>query len=111
MLLKNKGFYMAELLVSLTGWILIAGIIVPMLMQVILQNKSLQQKANALHIFYEYVQTAMINDGEKENYSEIRDATLYEIKWLDDSVAGLQEVYITYENVFGKTVQLRETVP
>lgn len=107
---NNQGFYMAELIISLTGWILITGIFVPMFIHAKLNSKSLQQKSDALHVLYEYIQTIDI-EVETGNRSIIRGDTRYEIRWTDIEVDGKKEVLITYENSFGKTIKIYEKIP
>ena len=68
MWLKNeKGFYMAELIISLSGWLLISGVLVPIFIQVNKQSIEIQEKSEALHILYEYMQTVTIENPVKEN--------------------------------------------
>ena len=43
---------MAELIISLSGWLLILGILVPILIQVNKQSIEIQEKSEALHILY-----------------------------------------------------------
>jgi hypothetical protein len=107
---SNHGFYMAELIISLTGWLLITGIFVPMFIQMKQQSVSLQQKSDALHVIYEYVQT-IDREMEKENRSVIRGDTRFEISWTDIEVDGKKEVLITYENALGKTIRIYERIP
>lgn len=111
MWLKNNGFYMAELLVSLSGWLIITGILIPMFLQANKQIKELEQKSDALHLLYEYVQTVMIEKSTEENIIMKKGNTQYEINWQEGLEDGKREVFITYENVFGKMVQLHELVP
>jgi len=110
MYLKNKqGFYMAELVISLTGWIIITGIFVPLFIGMKQQSVSLQQKLDALHVLYEYIQTVDKEIGT-ENLSIVRGETRYEIRWTDTEIDGNKEVYITYENALGETVHFYERV-
>ena len=82
MWLKNeKGFYMAELIISLSGWLLISGVLVPIFIQVNKQSIEIQEKSEALHILYEYMQTVTIENPVKENKILSGDHTHYEIVW------------------------------
>ena len=110
MWLKNeKGFYMAELIISLSGWLLISGILVPLFIQVNKQSIEIQEKSEALHILYEYMQTVTIENPVKENKILSGDHTNYEIVWEMEREDGKREVSIHYENVFGRTIQIYES--
>jgi competence protein ComGE len=110
MWLKNNGFYMAELLLSLSGWLLIACILVPMFIQLNKQSIQIQERSDALHILYEYVQTIVVENPDRENVIITRGDTQYEIVWREESVNRKMEVAISYEDVFGHAVYYYETV-
>ena len=76
MLSKNKGYYLVELIISLSGWILIASVMVPMLVIVNKQSVQIQEKSEALHILYEYMQEVIIENPERENFSGIKNNKL-----------------------------------
>ena len=110
MWLKNeKGFYMAELIISLSGWLLISGVLVPIFIQVNKQSIEIQEKSEALHILYEYMQTVTIENPVKENKILSGNHTHYEIVWEMEQRDGKREVSIRYENVFGRTIQIYES--
>jgi len=110
MLSKNKGYYLIELLLSLSGWILIASLMVPMLVVSNKQSVQVQEKSDALHILYEYVQEVIIESPERENFSVIKNNKSYYIIWVGEKEGRKSEVCIRYEDVFGKTIQIHETV-
>lgn len=110
MLSKNKGYYLLELILSLSGWILIASIMVPILIQFNKQSVQIQEKSEALHILYEYVQEVLIENPERENFSVIKNNKSYDIIWFGEKEGGKSEVCIRYEDVFGKTIQINESV-
>lgn len=110
MWLKNEdGFYMAELLISLSGWLLISGILVPLFIQVNQQSIEIQEKSEALHILYEYMQTVTMENPVKENKFLTGHHTNYEIVWGKEQENGKREVSIRYENVYGRTIQIYES--
>lgn len=110
MLSKNKGYYLVELLLSLSGWILIASLMVPMLVLFNKQSVQIQEKSDALHILYEYVQEVIIENPERENFSVIKNNKSYDIIWVGEKEGRKSEVCIRYEDVFGKIIQIHETV-
>lgn len=108
MWLKNKGFYMAELIISLSGWMIISTGFVPMYIQLHNQLIQLEEKSAALHLFYEYLQTVTVEDANMENIVMTKEDKPFSIEWLG---VDKKEVMIRYEDVFGKVVEIRETVP
>jgi competence protein ComGE len=110
MLSKNKGYYLLELILSLSGWILIASIMVPMMIQFNKQSVQIQEKSEALHVLYEYVQEVLIENPERENFSVIKNNKSYDIIWFGEKEGRKSEVCIRYEDVFGKTIQINESV-
>lgn len=110
MLLKNKGYYLVELLLSLSGWILIASMVVPMLIQINKQSVQMKEKSEALHILYEYVQEVLIENPERENFNVMKNNNTFDIIWFGEKDGRKSEVCIRYEDVFGKTVQIHESV-
>lgn len=107
MWLKNDGFYFAELMLSLAGWLLITGFLVPSLIHVKKETLQVQEETAALHILYEYIQTVLIDYPERVNNTVIKENTRYELVWQE----GESEVCIRYEDVQGKTKQFCERVP
>lgn len=108
MLLKNKGFYMAELIISLSGWIVISSIFVPIYMQLHNQLIQLEEKSEALHLFYEYMQTVVVENPDRENVVITKGDKQFTIVWEGEDQ---REVMIRYEDVLGNVVEIYETTP
>jgi competence protein ComGE len=107
---KNKGYYLLELLLSLSGWILIGSIMVPMLVVFNKQSNQIQEKSEALQILYEYVQEVLIENPDRENFSVIKNNKSYDIIWVGEKEERKSEVCIRYEDVNGNIIQINETV-
>ncbi|WP_428909100.1 competence type IV pilus minor pilin ComGE [Niallia sp. Krafla_26] len=109
MLRENKGYFLLELLISLSGWILIASVFVPMMIVFNKQSVETQEKSEALHILYDYLQEAVVENSERNDFSVIQHNKRYDIVWSEGN--GIKsEVSIQYEDVFGKTVQISESI-
>ncbi|MBB6444904.1 hypothetical protein [Bacillus benzoevorans] len=106
-MLKNDGFYMAELMLSLAGWLLIAGFIVPYILQVKKQTIQVYEQEEAFHLLYESIQTVLIEHPERINNTVVKGGILYEVMWQE----GGKEVCVTYEDVLQKKNQLCREVP
>lgn len=107
-MLKNNGYFLCDLLISLSGWILIASVIVPMMIGLNKQSVELKEKSDAVHILYEYMQTVVVENPERTNFSVTKNDKEYEVVWQGKKDGVKSEVSIRYENVFGQTVQINE---
>ena len=109
MLRENKGYFLLELLISLSGWILMAGIFVPMLVGINKQSIEIQEKSEAIQILYEYMQKVVVENPERNDISLIKNNKQYEIVWsVENGVKS--EVCIQYEDVFGRPIQIKESI-
>lgn len=106
-MLKNDGFYMAELMLSLAGWLLIAGLFVPYFNHVKKQTIQVEEQSVAYHLLYETMQTVLIEHSGGINRTVVKDGTTYEIIWQE----GAREMCIRYEDVFEQNHQLCGEVP
>ena len=106
-MIKNDGFYMAELMLSLAGWLLIAGLFVPYFIHIKKQTIQVEEQSVAYHLLYETMQTVLIEHSEEVNSTVVKDGTTYEIIWQE----GEREMCIRYEDVFKQNNQLCREVP
>jgi hypothetical protein len=74
------------------------------------QSVQIQEKSDALHILYEYLQEVIIENPERENISVVKNNKSYDIIWVGEKEGRTSEVCIRYEDVFGKTIQIHETI-
>ncbi|WP_394232935.1 competence type IV pilus minor pilin ComGE [Niallia oryzisoli] len=107
-MLKNKGFYMAELIISLSGWLVISTTFVPVFIKLHHQLIQQEEKSEALHLFYEYLQTVIVEGQDRENIVITKEDKQYSIIWEGEN---LREVKICYEDVLGNKVEIHETAP
>jgi competence protein ComGE len=98
MLLKsNKGFFLLELLLSLSAWFMLCLFILPLLIE--LNNQSLQLEVNkkAEQLLYEELQ-AKLNDGRSyTSYTTFYHGIEYKIIWRDLASIGQKEVCVKVE--------------
>lgn len=106
-MLRNDGFYMAELMLSLAGWLLIAGFLVPYILQVKKQTIQVHERAEAFHLLAESMQTVLIEHPERVNNTVVKDGISYVVMWQE----GGKEVCITYEDILQKKNQFCEELP
>lgn len=99
---------MAELIISLSGWLLITSVFVPFYIQLQSQLMQLEEKSEALHLLYEYIQKVIVENPERENDVITKGDKQFTVIWQGDDKKA---VMITYEDVFGRTVEIHETTP
>lgn len=103
MLKKNDGYFLAELLLTLTAWIIIAGVIFPLIMKVMNQSIQAEQEYAAEKLLYEGLITA-----KKEGFLPVHETitinqTEYEMKQQSIDGQAIMEVCIQYVDIFQRT--------
>lgn len=94
---KSDGFYLAELVISLAGWMIIASLLVPYIIQVKKQTIAVEERSEAFRLLHESVQTVLIEEPESINHMVVKGETVYEI-----FQEGEREICIRYEDIFGE---------
>lgn len=100
MLKKSNGFFLTELLLSLTAWLLIAGVVFPLIMKARNQSIQVEQEYVADNLLYERLITA-----KKEGFLPVHEVftinqTKYEINQQSTDGQAKMEVCIQYVDVF-----------
>lgn len=99
MLQRNKnGFFLLELLLSLSAWLLLSLFILPLLIDLNKQTQQLEVKEKAEQLLFEELQ-AKIADGQSypKNYSVLNRGIEYKIEWKNPSTEGPKEVCVKVE--------------
>ncbi|MDQ0269424.1 hypothetical protein [Cytobacillus purgationiresistens] len=55
MLQRSKGFLLAELIITLAGWLMIAGIMIPLVIRIITSSIDTKMEFEASQYLYEYL--------------------------------------------------------
>jgi competence protein ComGE len=97
MLSKNKGFFLLELLLSLSAWFLIGLYLLPLLIDMTNQYKQLEVNKFARQLLYEELQAKLIDGQSYASYSVFLNGIEYKINWRDSSVPGQKEVCVKVE--------------
>jgi hypothetical protein len=74
------------------------------------QYVELEEKSEAVHVLYEYMQTVIVENPERTNFSLTKNNRKYEVVWQEEKDGAKREVSIRYEDVFGQTVQINEFI-
>lgn len=95
MLVKNNGFFLLELLLSLSVWFMIGLFFVPLLMDLTNQSKELELDKKAKQLLFEELHAKLIDESINSSYSIFDNGHEYKIYW--NEIAGQTEVCVTIE--------------
>jgi competence protein ComGE len=98
MLLKNNsGYFLLELLLSLSAWLMISLFFVPLLSDLAVQSQQLiiEQKLN--QILYEELQAKLKDSPSYNSYSLTHNGLVFTIQWNESVVLEKKEVCVSFE--------------
>jgi hypothetical protein len=98
---RNEGFFLAELLISLSGMLLAAGIIFPLVIKALEQSEEVKQDYKSTQLLYESLMEAASEGSFPEGKTMKVNQTVYYI--FPKEKQGFMEVCIRYENIRDKT--------
>jgi competence protein ComGE len=94
MLRKNDGFFLLELLLSLSAWFMMSMFFMPLLMELSHQSQQLVRDKKAVQFLFEELQANLTEDRTNSNYSINHNGTEYKIYWIQSSDIGQKEVCV-----------------
>jgi competence protein ComGE len=96
MLRNNSGFFLLELLLSLSALLLLSLFLLPLLMDLREQSQQLEVENVARKLMYEELQAKLIDNRLFLNYSVIENTVEYHIIWGGSGAgaAGQKEVCV-----------------
>ncbi|MBT2687075.1 phosphatase [Bacillus sp. ISL-47] len=97
---KNDGFLMAELLLSLSAWVIVAGVFFPLIIKAVEHSVEMKQDFESTQLLYEKLQQSVVEGYSPSSESIKRGQIVYEIFLKEGS--ELTEVCVKYEDIFKK---------
>jgi competence protein ComGE len=97
MLRSTKGFFLLELLLSLSAWLMLSLFLLPLLIELRDQSRQLERESKARQLMYEELQTKLISNKTFSNYTSILNGVEYKITWKDTGAADQKEVCVRIE--------------
>jgi competence protein ComGE len=94
MLSKNDGYFLLELLLSLSAWFMMGTFFIPLLMDISNQSRQLVQDKKAKQFLFEELQANLVEDRTNSKYSIFHNGTEYKIYWAQSTVNGQKEVCV-----------------
>ncbi|MDZ5471020.1 hypothetical protein SM124_04560 (plasmid) [Bacillus sp. 31A1R] len=105
MLLKNDGFFLVELLLSLTIWLVITSGLVPIYIHLSKQTMDIEKELEATHLLYELLQRTVLKGSNIQSEYVNRGG----FNFLVQASYG-QEVCVQYENRNNEPVQICDKI-
>ncbi|MDQ0156404.1 hypothetical protein [Robertmurraya andreesenii] len=99
MLSNHKGFFLVELLLSLSMWILMTLSLLPLYIHVNKQSIDTQREITATHLMYDVLHVYLM-EGIFEDREEVIKNGSYLINWEAGSESRPTRVCISYEDAF-----------
>ncbi|MBO0959518.1 hypothetical protein J1P26_07195 [Neobacillus sp. MM2021_6] len=91
MLRSNKGFFLLELLLSLSALLMLSLYLLPLLMGLRDQSRKLEIENSARKLMYEELQAKLLDSQTYNDYTILRNKVEYKIIW-NDTESGAQKV-------------------
>lgn len=106
---KNDGFFLAELLLTLSAWLVIASVLFPLIIQAVNHSTKVRQEFFAVKTLYESLIDAKKNAVYPATESIVVHQTVYEIFHNGKGETANMEVCIKYEDLFQQSYEKCET--
>jgi competence protein ComGE len=94
MLRRSKGFFLLELLLSLSAILMLSLFLLPLLIELRDQSRQLELEKNARQIMFEELQSKVNSNGTFSNYSSIQNGVEYKISWKNTGLYDKKEVCV-----------------
>jgi competence protein ComGE len=94
MLSKNDGFFLLELLLSLSALFMLSIFFLPLLHDLTNQSQQLVRNKKAKQFLYEELQANLLLDRSNSYYSVFHNGIEYKIYWVQSSGNGQKEACV-----------------
>ncbi|MDP4169918.1 MAG: competence type IV pilus minor pilin ComGE [Bacillota bacterium] len=96
---KGNGFFLLELLLSLSAWLMLSLFLIPELIFLREQSKKAQLERESLQLLYEELWAKEAGNVSFSNYTVVKGGTHFQIFWGEPSPSGQKEVCVQVEDV------------
>ncbi|MBN6888848.1 competence protein ComGE [Cytobacillus horneckiae] len=107
MLRKSNGIFLAELIITLAGWLVIAGVMIPLVIRAVTNSVQTNVDYRANQILYEHLSHASQTGQRPVEITLTEKGRSFELIVKEAQTPRLQ-VCIAYEDVFQKRVEVCE---
>ena len=91
---NNKGFFLLELLLSLSALLMLSMFLLPPLIHLNEQSRQLSIDNKARQLMYEELQANLINSQSMSNSTINENGVEYKISWTGTEMSGQKEVCV-----------------
>lgn len=107
MLWKNDGFFLLELLLSLSALFMICIFFIPLLLDLTNQSQQLARNKKVKQFLYEELQANLSADWSNSSYSVFHNRIEYKVYWKQSSLYEQKEVCVKVdENTFLQRIEI-----
>jgi competence protein ComGE len=96
MLRRNEGFFLLELLLSLSTWLIALGILLPYMIHITNQSLTLELEKTATHLLYDELEKMKVEGITATNKTVTRNGVTYEVK--SRASGGALEVCVLFKD-------------
>jgi competence protein ComGE len=101
---KNDGFFLTELLLSLSAWLIATTTLLPLAIFLIGQSIDLRHGADALHLLYERLHEMKLGIASTETVVVERNGAVFHYKMLQHDPEAVMEVCVEYDGYFSEKI-------
>jgi len=100
---KNDGFFLTELLLSLSAWLIATTILLPLAIYLIAQSIDLRQGTDALHLLYERLQEMKLGISIPTEIDTVeKNGKVFNYKMVHHESEPVTEVCVEYYGYFSE---------
>lgn len=104
MWLKNDGFFLAEVLLSLSAWLIATTTLLPLILFLIGQSIDHNHETAAMHLLYERLQELKVETPNIDMNPVIKNGTAYHYKIVQHENGTLMEVCVEFDGYFSEKI-------
>ncbi|MEH7309263.1 hypothetical protein [Neobacillus drentensis] len=97
MLRNTNGYFLLELLLSLSALLILSMFLLPLLTELREQSRQLELERKARQLMYEVLQMNLVSNQPTVNSTTIQNGVEYQILWKDSESPNQKEVCVRVE--------------
>ncbi|NRD80737.1 hypothetical protein HPT25_25755 [Bacillus sp. BRMEA1] len=97
MLQNHNGFFLLELLLSLSALFMICLFFIPIYIDLNEQYRKFEIEKKAHELMYEELEANLMGGQKLSEYTFLENGVIYRIYWRDSKIAGQKEVCVSFE--------------
>jgi competence protein ComGE len=99
---SNGGFFLTELLLSLSAWLIATTILLPLAIYLVGQSIDLRHGTDAVHLVYERLQEMKLGIAPTEIDTIEKNGAVFNYKMIHHESESVMEVCVEYNGYFSE---------